>query len=69
MLSGYIEGSTIVGGTINIGNGAFMVDSDGNVTMGGNSKIGSMTLQDLEAYLAEKIVYTTCPIEGKYLAD
>ena len=69
VLSGYIEGSTIVGGTINIGNGAFMVDSDGNVTMGGNSKIGSMTLQDLEAYLAEKIVYTTCPIEGKYLAD
>ena len=33
VLSGYIESSTIVGGTINIGNGAFMVDSNGVVTM------------------------------------
>lgn len=33
VLSGYIEGSTIVGGTINIGNGTFMVDRLGNVTM------------------------------------
>lgn len=33
MLSGYIESSTIVGGTINIGNGRFKVDSDGSVTM------------------------------------
>lgn len=33
VLSGYIESSTIVGGTINIGNGAFVVHSDGTVTM------------------------------------
>lgn len=33
VLSGYIEGSTIVGGTINIGNDTFMVDADGNVTI------------------------------------
>lgn len=33
MMSGYIEGSRIVGGTINIGDGTFMVDQFGNVTM------------------------------------
>lgn len=33
VLSGYIEGSTIVGGRINIGDGTFVVESDGTVTM------------------------------------
>lgn len=33
VLSGYIESSTIVGGTINIGDGTFTVDGNGNVTM------------------------------------
>ena len=33
MLAGYIESSEIVGGTINIGNGTFMVDMNGVVTM------------------------------------
>ena len=33
ILAGYIEGSTIVGGTINIGNGTFIVDEDGVVTI------------------------------------
>ena len=33
MLAGYIEGSDIVGGTINIGNGNFVVDINGVVTM------------------------------------
>ena len=33
MLAGYIEGSEIVGGTINIGNGNFVVDINGVVTM------------------------------------
>ena len=37
MLSGYIESSTIVGGTINIGNGTFVVASDGTVTMKASS--------------------------------
>lgn len=37
MLAGYIEGSKMVGGTINIGNGAFVVHEDGTVTMGGGS--------------------------------
>lgn len=31
VLSGYIEGSTIVGGTLNIGNGTFAVDSNGKM--------------------------------------
>ena len=33
ILSGYIESSKIVGGTINIGDGTFMVDEHGNVSM------------------------------------
>ncbi len=33
ILSGYVESSTIVGGTINIGDGTFVVDEFGNVTM------------------------------------
>lgn len=39
MLAGYIEGSKIVGGTINIGNGNFVVNEDGTVTMNGGSTI------------------------------
>lgn len=33
VIAGYIEGSHIKGGTINIGDGAFKVDEDGNVSM------------------------------------
>lgn len=39
VLSGYIESSTIVGGTINIGNGAFVVDENGCVTMKSSSNV------------------------------
>lgn len=40
VIAGYIEGSTIKGGTINIGDGAFKVDEDGTVTMSAeNNKI------------------------------
>ena len=44
VMSGYIEGSRIVGsniegGTINIGEGAFKVDDDGTVTMSGGASI------------------------------
>ena len=35
VIAGYIEGSTMVGGTIDIGNGSFKVDEYGNVTMNG----------------------------------
>lgn len=34
VIAGYIEGSTMIGGTINIGDGAFVVNEDGTVTMG-----------------------------------
>lgn len=41
VLAGYIEGSTMKGGTINIGDGAFKVDDDGTVTMSApNNDIG-----------------------------
>jgi hypothetical protein len=40
VFAGYIEGSRIVGGTINIGNGTFQVDSAGNVTMNAASIAG-----------------------------
>lgn len=42
VLSGYIEGSKIIGGTINIGDGAFVVHENGTVTMGasGNTIFG-----------------------------
>ena len=40
VLSGYIEGSTIKGGTIDIGNGVFTVDSTGRMTSIGGSIAG-----------------------------
>ena len=46
VLSGYIEGSTIVGGTINIGNGAFMVYEDGTVVMNGKSTISGYAKEE-----------------------
>lgn len=53
VLSGYIEGSRIVGGTIQIGlqpdgTYAFEVHEDGTVTMGGGSSIGGYTASDLD---------------------
>lgn len=52
VLSGYIEGSKIVGGEIMIGEQpdgsyAFRVWPDGTVTMGGGSKIGDYTVDDI----------------------
>lgn len=56
VLSGYIEGSRIVGGTIQIGETypgsgeyAFEVHEDGTVTMGGGSSIGGYTASDFDA--------------------
>lgn len=51
VIAGYIEGSKIVGstiegGTINIGDGAFMVDSDGTVTMNGANTIDGYAKTD-----------------------
>ena len=39
VFSGYIEGSRFVGGSINIGDGTFVVDEFGNVTMKASSSI------------------------------
>lgn len=49
VLSGYIEGSTIVGGTINIGDGTFVVNSDGSVTMKASSIDGYVTDDELSS--------------------
>lgn len=53
VLSGYIEGSRIVGGTIQIGlqsdgTYAFEVHEDGTVTMSGGSSIGGYTASDFD---------------------
>jgi hypothetical protein len=59
MLAGYVEGSKIVGGTINIGDGAFVVHEDGSVTMnGGNTISGDATegsVQRIQQGLQEQI--------------
>ena len=39
VMAGYIAGCTIEGGTINIGNGAFVVHEDGTVTMGASGNV------------------------------
>lgn len=43
VVAGYIEGSKIRGGTIDIGDGAFWVDENGNVGMGGKNTIKGYT--------------------------
>ena len=39
LVGGYVSGSAIEGGTINIGNGAFKVDANGSVTMSGGPDV------------------------------
>lgn len=53
VIAGYIEGSTIVGGKINIGNGAFVVEEDGTVHMNGagSSLVGYATTELLDQSL------------------
>ena len=55
VLSGYIESSTIVGGKINIGDGAFVVNEDGTVTMNakGNTIDGYAKTQSVEVVEAQ----------------
>lgn len=57
VLSGYIESSTMVGGTINIGNGAFIVHSDGTVTMNsaGNIIDGYAKTEDVNQQIQDII--------------
>lgn len=49
MLSGYIEGSTIVGGTLDIGNGTFKVDAKGNMAAT-SGKIAGWTIKKNALY-------------------
>ena len=57
VLSGYIESSTIVGGTINIGNGAFVVHPDGTVTMNsaGNTIDGYAKTEDVNQQIQDVV--------------
>ena len=64
VLSGYIEGSTIKGGTINIGDGAFVVDERGNVTMGGANTIGGYATEEYVDSQNYKPIISDTPPEG-----
>ena len=46
IMSGYVAGCTIEGGTINIGEGAFVVNSDGTVTMNSSNNVISGYAKD-----------------------
>lgn len=64
IVSGYVESSTIVGGTINIGDGTFTVDQFGNVTMNAATINGYATSDDLDS-LSSRITATESGIETK----
>lgn len=59
VLSGYIESSTIVGGTINIGDGTFVVDENGNVTMNAATIAGYATSTDLDGKVSTNAVISS----------
>jgi hypothetical protein len=46
VIAGLVEGSKIYGGTINIGEGAFVVNEDGSVTMNGGNAIKGYTTEE-----------------------
>ena len=54
LIGGYIEGSKIVGGTINIGNGTFKVSEDGTVSMFGGS-IGNTSVEDIDKFTSSNM--------------
>lgn len=62
VFSGYIESSTIRGGTINIGDGAFIVNSDGTVVMGATNNI-------IEGYAKEEYVDTNMQTMQNYVDE
>lgn len=71
VLAGYIEGSAIVGGTINI-NDTFIVDEFGNVTMKASSIDGYVTsdeLSSVESGLSSRIIATENGIATKVSKD
>lgn len=58
LVGGYIEGSEIVGGKINIGDGTFVVHEDGRVSMFGGS-IGNTNIEDLDQTLKDVDDFTS----------
>ena len=72
VIAGYVESSTIVGGTINIGNGKFIVNSDGSVVMKASSIDGYVTSDELfsvENNLSSRITVTENGIATKVSKD
>lgn len=73
VLSGHIEGSDIVGGTINIGDGAFQVDQNGTVVMNSAKIDGYATIESLNSITSSMpIVSDTAPvgaIQGQLWVD
>ena len=72
VIAGYIESTTIVGGTINIGDGTFVVASDGSVTMKASSIDGYVTdkeLSDVESGLSSRISINENNITTKVSKD
>ena len=63
VMAGYIAGCTIEGGTINIGNGAFIVHADGSVTMNSNNIISGYAKEEDVNNLKDRatIISTTQP--------
>lgn len=66
VMAGYIAGCTIEGGTINIGDGAFMVHSDGTVVMNGHNTISGYAKEEDVVNLKDRatIIGSTQPVEA-----
>ena len=68
VMAGYLAGCTIEGGTIDIGEGTFVVESDGSVTMKASSIEGYVTdkeLSGVEDELSSRITVNEHGIETK----
>lgn len=62
VVAGLVEGSTMIGGTINIGNGAFVVHEDGTVTM--NASGNSIGGYAKEEYVNNKVQSVQQQVDG-----
>lgn len=72
VMAGYLAGCTIEGGTIDIGNGTFVVDQFGNVTMRSSSIDGYVTsnkMSEIEADLSARITATEKGISAQVSKD
>lgn len=69
ILSGYVKSSTIVGGTINIGDGTFMVDEFGNVTMNAASINGYVAEDSIISSINQSAEAVTISADKVSLTD